>query len=79
MRLHYLQFSRATQPVDDDTADLPFRLVEALVNMRAAGDHRGPEAVLATRVADACLRVLGVPADTITTTRAHTARLLPAT
>ena len=79
LRLHYLQFSRATQPVDDDTADLPFRLVEALVNMRAAGDHGSPEPLLATRVADACLRVLGVPPDAIDTARAHTARLLPAT
>ncbi|BBY89151.1 TetR/AcrR family transcriptional regulator [Mycolicibacterium tokaiense] len=79
LRLHYLQFSRATRPVDDDTADLPFRLVEALVNMRAAGDHSSPEPLLATRVADACLRVLGVPPEAIDTARAHTARLLPAT
>ncbi|AQA06728.1 TetR family transcriptional regulator [Mycobacterium sp. MS1601] len=80
LRLHYLQFSRAATAVDDDTADLPFRLVEALVNIRAAdaGERTEPGSLLVDRVADACLRVLGVPDESITTVREHTARLLVA-
>ncbi|CAN5464762.1 transcriptional regulator AmtR [soil metagenome] len=78
LRLHYLRFATATAPVDGDTADLPFRLVEALVNMRAA-KTAGPDednTALAERVADACLRVLGVPDHSLTAIRAHTRSLL---
>lgn len=91
LRLHYLRVSRSTAaevgagrvtPVDDDTADLPFRLVEALVNMRAAksAEHSAPQGpdgtALAERVADACLRVLGVPDEPLTTIRTRTRSLL---
>ncbi|MCV7179276.1 TetR/AcrR family transcriptional regulator [Mycolicibacterium sphagni] len=62
LRLAYLDLSRSiltTTGVADDAADLPFRLVESLVNMWSQPpqpDH----ATLAGHVADACLRVLGV-------------------
>lgn len=94
LRLHYLRVSRATAatlgagdvtPVDDDTADLPFRLVEALVNMRAAKsvEQTDPDevrdgTVLAERVADASLRVLGVQDEPLTAIRARTRSLLDA-
>ncbi|WP_197381515.1 TetR/AcrR family transcriptional regulator [Mycolicibacterium mengxianglii] len=78
LRRHYLRFSRAAATVDDDTADLPFRLVEALVNMRAGGSSEQPTdgSALPERVADACLRVLGVPDHTLAAIRAHTRGLL---
>jgi AcrR family transcriptional regulator len=80
LQLHYLRFSHATAAVDADTADLPFRLVEALVNMRAAkGAESGDEGtVLAERVADACLRVLGVPDESLPAIRVRTRGLLAA-
>lgn len=96
LRLHYLRISRATaaalgagdaDPVDDDTADLPFRLVEALVNMRAAKsvEHHAPDEaaaqdgpLLAERVADASLRVLGVSDEPLIAIRARTRSLLDA-
>ncbi|TGD88144.1 TetR/AcrR family transcriptional regulator [Mycolicibacterium sp. CH28] len=62
LRLGYLDLSRvilAATGVADDAADLPFRLVESLVNMWTHPPQ--PErAALPRHVADACLRVLGV-------------------
>jgi len=62
LRLHYLALSQAViaaTGVHLAAADLPFRLVESLVNMWSVppGDER---AELPIHVADACLRVLGV-------------------
>lgn len=63
LRLHYLSQSRAVVAqtgVNPAAADLPFRLVESLVNMWST--PAGPErAELPAHVADACIRVLGVP------------------
>lgn len=63
LRLHYLALSSAVVDqtgVHQAAADLPFRLVESLVNMWAVPD--GPErSELPFHVADACLRVLGIP------------------
>ena len=65
LRLHYLALSRAVvdqSGVHEAAADLPFRLVESLVNMWSV--PRGPErSELPFHVADACLRVLGIPDD----------------
>ncbi|WP_445170441.1 helix-turn-helix domain-containing protein [Mycolicibacterium sp. Dal123E01] len=72
LRLAYLDLSRSilvTTGVTDDAADLPFRLVESLVNMwsrPARPDH----VALAGHVADACLRVLGVNDDVLVALRA---------
>ncbi|MCV7357372.1 TetR/AcrR family transcriptional regulator [Mycolicibacterium fluoranthenivorans] len=61
LRLHYLALSRAVLDrtgVHPAAADLPFRLVESLVNMWSV--PHGPErSELPVHVADACLRVLG--------------------
>src|SRR3954469_13503412 len=61
LRLHYLDLSRAVidqTGVHEAAADLPFRLVESLVNMWSIPP--GPERTdLPIHVADACLRVLG--------------------
>lgn len=68
LRLGYLDLSRtilATTGVHDDAADLPFRLVESLVNMWS-GQPRPDRTALPHHVADACLRVLGVTDDTLT-------------
>ncbi len=68
LRLHYLELSRAVIDRTDvhlAAADLPFRLVESLVNMWSVppGAERTE---LPVHVADACLRVLGVPdAETV--------------
>ena len=63
LRLHYLALSRAIVAetgVDEAAADLPFRLVASLVNMWTK--QPGPErARLPEHVADACIRVLGMP------------------
>lgn len=63
LRLHYLGVSRAVidqTAVHEAAADFPFRLVESLVNMWSAPP--GPQrSELPIHVADACLRVLGVP------------------
>ena len=63
LRLHYLALSSAVVDqtgVHQAAADLPFRLVESLVNMWAVPG--GPErSDLPVHVADACLRVLGIP------------------
>lgn len=62
LRLHYLALSRfviAGTGVDDAAADLPFRLVESLVNIWSmpAGPQRDE---LPLHVADACMRVVGI-------------------
>lgn len=66
LRLHYLACARAVVDhtgVHPAAADLPFRLVESLVNM---WDARGPEREdLPGHVADACLRVLGITDDAL--------------
>jgi AcrR family transcriptional regulator len=67
LRLHYLALSRAVidqTGVHEAAADLPFRLVESLVNMWSTppGSERRE---LPFHVADACLRVLGVSDDAI--------------
>lgn len=71
LRLHYLALSRAVvdqSGVHEAAADLPFRLVESLVNMWSV--PRGPErSELPFHVADACLRVLGIPDDAIPAAR----------
>lgn len=63
LRLHYLALSRAVVEqtgVHEAVADLPFRLVESLVNMWSTPP--GPQRdELPVHVADACLRVLGIP------------------
>lgn len=93
LRLYYLQFSMATaaalgvdhgtavdtvDAADEDTAELPFRLVEALVNMRAATAAQPAErsTALPEHVADACLRVLGVAGEAIAPVRERTRGLL---
>src|SRR5690349_2842234 len=67
LRLHYLALSRAVivaTGIHGAAADLPFRLVESLVNMWSVppGLERSD---LPVHVADACLRVLGITAVTI--------------
>lgn len=73
LRLHYLDVSRAIVSdtgVDEAAADLPFRLVESLVNMWTT--QPGPERVqLPEHVADACVRVLGMPDDATPALRAR--------
>lgn len=63
LRLHYLEVSMAVAEqtgVHEAAADLPFRLVESLVNMWSV--PQGPQrSALPMHVADACVRVLGVP------------------
>ncbi|BBZ76239.1 TetR family transcriptional regulator [Mycolicibacterium anyangense] len=74
LRLGYLDLSRAilaTTGIHDAAADLPFRLVESLVNMWSGQprlDCRG----LPEHVADASLRVLGVAEDTVAGLREDT-------
>jgi len=56
--------------VDEAAADLPFRLVESLVNMWTK--QPGPErASLPEHVADACIRVLGLPESATPALRAR--------
>ena len=65
LRQAYLDLSRVVlvaTGIADDAADLPFRLVESLVNMWTPPPHPDP-GTLAGHVADACLRVLGVTED----------------
>ncbi|WP_179469042.1 TetR/AcrR family transcriptional regulator [Mycolicibacterium vinylchloridicum] len=72
LRLAYLDLSRAILAVTgvaDDAADLPFRLVESLVNMWSPPPRPDPS-TLAGHVADACLRVLGVNDSALTALRA---------
>lgn len=67
LRLHYLNLGLtviADTGVDEAAADLPFRLVESLVNIRSV--PAGPDCKeLPNHVADACVRVLGI-ADSAT-------------
>ncbi|CRZ15261.1 TetR family transcriptional regulator [Mycolicibacterium neworleansense] len=66
LRLHYLSLSRALSRrtgVHQAAADLPFRLVESLVNVWSM--PAGPErSEMPFHVADACMRVLGLPDET---------------
>jgi AcrR family transcriptional regulator len=74
LRLHYLALSStviAHTGVADDAADLPFRLVESLVNMRAKRAV-AERSSLPEHVADACIRVLGVPNGEISGLQART-------
>jgi hypothetical protein len=73
LRLHYLALSQAVidqTGVHAAAADLPFRLVESLVNMWSmpAGPDRSE---LPVHVADACMRVLGIPDDATPALRAR--------
>ena len=74
LRLHYLALSQAVidqTDVHEAAADLPFRLVESLVNMWSVPP--GPERdELPIHVADACMRVLGVPERETRTLRERT-------
>jgi hypothetical protein len=74
----YLGLSRdiiADTGVADDAADLPFRLVESLVNMWSG--QRAPEpSTLPENVADACIRVLGVAGSAMPRLRTSTRRQL---
>lgn len=62
LRLHYLAHSHSVVDqtgVNEAAADLPFHLVESLVNMWSVAP--GPErSSLPFHVADACMRVLGI-------------------
>jgi AcrR family transcriptional regulator len=77
LRLHYLAISRtivADTGVADEAADLPFRLVESLVNMRTK--HHGAErSSLPEHIADACVRVLGVAETEIAALRGRTRQI----
>jgi AcrR family transcriptional regulator len=78
LRLHYLALSKvivADTGVDEAAADLPFRLVESLVNMWTS--QSSPErSALPEHVADACIRVLGVPDSATPGLRARSHREL---
>ncbi|MGA5464089.1 TetR/AcrR family transcriptional regulator [Mycobacterium sp. NPDC050041] len=78
LRLHYLALSRSVieqTGVDEAAADLPFRLVESLVNVWSmpAGAQREQ---LPLHVADACMRVLGIAEDDTSALRARTGKVL---
>jgi AcrR family transcriptional regulator len=78
LRLHYLALSRAIAGgtgVDGVAAELPFRLVESLVNMWA-DRLDGDRVELPMHVADACVRVLGLPDAATPALRASTMREL---
>lgn len=73
LRLHYLAVSKsiiADTGVDEAAADLPFRLVESLVNMWTVPPEQD-RARLPTHVADACIRVLGMPESAAPALRAR--------
>ena len=74
LRLHYLAMSTAVVAdtgVHEAAVDLPFRLVESLVNMWTK--QTGPDrSALPEHVADACIRVLGMPDTTMPALRART-------
>jgi len=62
--------------VNEAAADLPFRLVESLVNMWSV--PLGPERVdLPVHVADACMRVLGIADGATQALRERSAALMP--
>ncbi len=72
LRVAYLDLSRTVLTatgIATDAADLPFRLVESLVNMWSP-PPRPDAAMLAGHVADACLRVLGVTENALAALRA---------
>ncbi|WP_123023931.1 TetR/AcrR family transcriptional regulator [Mycolicibacterium stellerae] len=74
LRVHYLTLGRtivAETGVHEAAAELPFRLVEALVNIRSLPAGPAP-ADLPVHVADACLRVLGVADNPILAVHMHT-------
>jgi AcrR family transcriptional regulator len=74
LRLHYLGVSTAIisdTGVAAEAADLPFRLVESLVTMRGVRST-AESSSLPEHIADACVRVLGVPADDIVRARSRT-------
>ena len=77
LRLHYLGLSRkivGQTGVHGAAADLPFRLVESLVNMWSVPP--GPDrSELPVHVADACLRVLGITDDATPALRERSAAL----
>jgi AcrR family transcriptional regulator len=74
LRMVYLELSRTildATGVADDAADLPFRLVESLVNMWSR-PPKSDHTTLAGHVADACLRVLGVTDEALPALRVST-------
>ncbi|PEG34431.1 TetR family transcriptional regulator [Mycolicibacterium agri] len=74
LRLHYLEVGRAIVAetgVHETAAELPFRLVESLVNIRSLPAGAAPDE-LPLHVADACVRVLGVADDPILSLRMRT-------
>lgn len=76
LRLHYLSVSRALSRrtgVHEAAADLPFRLVESLVNVWSMppGQERSE---MPFHVADACMRVLGIAADAAAALRPRSLR-----
>jgi AcrR family transcriptional regulator len=78
LRLHYLTLSTAVATetgVGDVAAELPFRLVESLVSMWS-DRSRGDRTALPMHVADACMRVLGLPDAVMATLRVSTGREL---
>ncbi|HEX2286118.1 MAG TPA: TetR/AcrR family transcriptional regulator [Mycobacterium sp.] len=78
LRLHYLAVSKAIVAdtgVDEAAADLPFRLVESLANMWGKQPAHA-RAQLPEHVADACIRVLGVPDSATAGLRARSQREL---
>lgn len=73
LRLHYLALSEAVVAdtgVDRAAANLPFRLVESVINMWTNEPSRECSA-LPEHVADACIRVLGMSENTIPGLRAR--------
>lgn len=73
LRLHYLALSEAIVAdtgVHRAAADLPFRLVESVINMWTNEPSRECSA-LAEHVADACIRVLGMSESTMPGLRAR--------
>ncbi|WP_083410814.1 TetR/AcrR family transcriptional regulator [Mycolicibacterium rutilum] len=78
LRLHYLECGRgvvAQTGVNEVAAGLPFHLVESLVNMWAMPP--GPGRVeLPLHVADACVRILGVPDAEIAALRERTGEVI---
>jgi AcrR family transcriptional regulator len=77
LRLHYLGIGMtivADTGVNEAAADLPFRLVESLVNIWSmpAGPQRSE---LPIHVADACVRVLGVADDVTAALRRRTGEI----
>jgi AcrR family transcriptional regulator len=73
LRLHYQGVSRSivvATGIPDAAADLPFRLVESLVNIRTKPTSCDLSS-MPEHVADACVRVLGVPNSAIEGLRAR--------